>query len=106
MTYPRGMRMRRSVWLLAAAVLTMGARCEASVGGGLDTGRIESEIQSGIEEQNPGVTVSSVECPDDVRPEAGNTFTCTANVEGQGPAEVTVTQTDDQGNVRWSVGEG
>lgn len=98
--------MRRVIALLAVALLTLGARCEASVGGGLDTGQIETEIQSGIEEQNPGVTVSSVDCPDDVQAEAGNTFTCTANVEGQGPAEVTVTQTDDQGNVRWSVGEG
>jgi hypothetical protein len=100
------MRMPRAVWLLAALVLATGARCEASVGGGLDVGQIESEIQTGIEEQNPGVTVSSVDCPDEVEAEEGNTFTCTANIEGQGPAEVTVTQTDDQGNVRWSVGEG
>ncbi len=90
--------------LLAAATLfLLGARCEASVGNELNTDRLESEIQTGIEEQNPGITIESVDCPDDVPLEQGHTFTCTARDDAGNTATVDVEQTDDQGNVRWEL---
>lgn len=87
--------------LVGLAVLT-GA-CEFSFGGRtLDTDTIENEIAQGIEEQT-GISVQSVECPDDVDAEAGNTFRCTATADDGSTAPVRVTQQDDEGNVEWEL---
>jgi len=63
----------------------------------LDTAEAERQIVALTEEQ-AGVTVTDVTCPEDVELAAGTVTTCTAQVEGQ---EVTysVEQTDDEGNV-------
>jgi hypothetical protein len=63
----------------------------------LDTAEAERQIVALTEEQ-AGVTVTDVTCPEDVELAAGTVTTCTAQIEGQ---EVTysVEQTDDEGNV-------
>ena len=67
----------------------------------LDTDNLESLIQSGIQTQNPGVTVSAVDCPD--RPiQTGDVFNCTATTSA-GNVTVRVTQTEPAGQVSWEV---
>lgn len=68
----------------------------------LDDQELESEISSGIEEQT-GVTGVSVDCPSDVPLEQGNTFNCSATSDEGDVGQVQVTQTDDEGNVRWEL---
>jgi len=63
----------------------------------LDTAEAERQIAALTEEQ-AGVTVTDVSCPDDVELAAGTVTTCTAQVEGQ-EVTYTVEQTDDEGNV-------
>jgi hypothetical protein len=63
----------------------------------LDTAEAERQIVALTEEQ-AGVTVTDVTCPDDVELAAGTVSTCTAQVEGQ-EVTFTVEQTDDEGNV-------
>ncbi len=70
--------------------------------GGLDMDALEAEIQTGIESQT-GSSVVDVECPDSRPIEAGDTFTCDAELDTGEVATVGVTQDDDQGNVSWSV---
>ncbi len=64
----------------------------------LDTAEAERQIVS-ITEEQAGVTVTDVSCPEDVELAAGTVTTCTAMVEGQ-EVGYTVEQTDDEGNVR------
>ncbi len=71
-------------------------------GGGLDTEQAERVIAAGIEEQT-GATGVQVSCPEDVPMEQGNVFTCTATTADGETGTVTVTQTDDDGNVDWEV---
>ncbi|MGH2724858.1 MAG: DUF4333 domain-containing protein [Actinomycetota bacterium] len=88
--------------LVLAALLGTGA-CQFSFGGSkLDTDKIEAEVTRGIEDQT-GVAVQSVDCPDDVELEAGNTFTCTVTAEDGSTGQVDVTQQDDEGNVEWEL---
>jgi cytoskeletal protein RodZ len=63
----------------------------------LDTAEAERQIAA-IAEEQAGVTVTDVSCPDDVELAAGTVTTCTASLEGQ-EVTFTVEQTDDQGNV-------
>ena len=70
----------------------------------LDTRPIERGIERGVERDNPGTKVVSVTCPDDVERGKGVVFKC--RVRGAEPgqvAEATVTQTDDDGRVRYVV---
>ena len=67
----------------------------------LNTENLENNIVTELQRQNPGLTVSSVTCPE--RPlQVNDTFTCTA-ATSSGDVTVRVTQTDDQGNVHWVV---
>jgi hypothetical protein len=75
--------------------------CTFSAGGNLDIGGLEEEIASGIEDQTG--TAVTVDCPDEVKIEAGNTFDCTATDESGTTGTVRVTQKDDEGNVEWEL---
>jgi hypothetical protein len=93
------MTMRRASRLLLAAFAALApVGCSASV----DTDALEQQIKQELQAQ-AGVAASSVECPDDVAPEAGATFECTATTEDGSTATITVTQQDDQGNLSWEV---
>jgi hypothetical protein len=68
----------------------------------LNTDNLENVIATGIQDQNPGIVVTDVTCPD--RPiQLGDVFTCQASTEDGQNVVVTVTQTDDQGNVDWEI---
>jgi hypothetical protein len=59
----------------------------------------QSAVQNGVQQtlSQYGVTADSVSCPAKQEVKAGNTFTCTAAVDGK-PQQVTVTIQDSNGN--------
>jgi len=81
-----------------AAVIVLAAACSRP----LDVDQLESELKDQVEEEF-GTTGLTVTCPDDVKAEAGSTFTCEASDASGATMVLTVTQKDDQGNVRWNV---
>jgi hypothetical protein len=90
------------VGIVVAAVVVLGA---LAVGAfllfgtkTLDMAEAEREIAQLTEDQ-AGVAPTDVSCPAQVEARSGETFTCTASLEDQ-PMSFTVTQTDDDGNVR------
>ncbi|SFO50984.1 protein of unknown function [Geodermatophilus obscurus] len=84
--------------LAALVVAGLGIGAFFLLGGKvLDTAEAERQIVALTEEQ-AGVTVTDVTCPEDVELAAGTVSTCTAQVEGQ-EVSYTVEQTDDEGNV-------
>jgi len=86
---------------VAAAVLALGGLAVGAVllfgTTVLDTAEAERQIAA-IAEEQAGVTVTDVTCPEDVELAAGTVTTCTASLEGQ-EVTFTVEQTDDEGNV-------
>ena len=92
-------RLSRLSISLGLAGLVVGA-CGTTLQ--LNTDNLEGVIASGIQDRNPGIVVSEVTCPD--RPiQLNDMFTCQASTEDGQNVVVTVTQTDDQGNVDWEV---
>lgn len=89
----------------APAILLALPGCSFSTGGdSLDTDKLEREVVKGIKAQsNIDATVT---CPDDVKIEAGDVFTCEARAADGTTATVNVTQKDDEGNVDWRIGDG
>ncbi len=91
--------------MMAVLVALMFAACSFSFGGtSLDMDKIQDEISSGIEEQT-GVVIESVECPEEVDAEEGESFTCDVTAEDGTTAVVQVDQTDSDGNVTWEIVE-
>lgn len=87
---------------LVAAVAAGGCSVEVGTGGDeLDTQELERNIADS-EEETRGFR-PTVECPDDVEIADGDEFTCTATDPQGNTATVFVTQTDDEGNVRWRL---
>lgn len=84
--------------LLAGSLIMSVVAAGCSVTAGLDTAKVEQSIRTEIASQ-VGVTFASVECPESHPIQAGGVFSCTAMVEGGGPATVEVTQSDAAGNV-------
>lgn len=84
--------------ITAALLAVVALACSAT----LDTDSLAQQILTGIEDQ-AGVDITSVECPDDVPVEAGATFECSVTAADGTSGTVTVTQSDDQGNVTWEV---
>jgi hypothetical protein len=84
--------------VLAVLVAVALAACTRTV----NTDALEQQIAAELQAQ-ANVTPSSVDCPDDVEAEAGGTFTCTATADDGSTATITVTQQDDEGNLRWEV---
>jgi hypothetical protein len=69
----------------------------------IDTDRAEAEIKRDLAAQT-GAPLRTVRCPDKVEAEKGARFGCTA-VAGDGSRiPIRVTQTDDDGGVRWRIG--
>jgi hypothetical protein len=77
--------------LVVGAILLFGTKT-------LNTVEAERQIAQLTEDQ-AGVAPTDVSCPVDIEAQSGATFACTASLEGQ-PISFTVTQTDDDGNVR------
>jgi Domain of unknown function (DUF4333) len=95
-----GRRRRSMVWpmvrpcLLAAVAATALSACSAA---SIDTAKVEKAIEAKFDP----FSVSSVTCPEDVKPVKGGSFTCSATVEGA-DIEMQVTQDDDKGNVTFA----
>lgn len=66
------------------------------------TEEAEAAVKTGLAQQT-GVAVASVECPEMVLQGAGVVFTCMATTESGEQASINVTQTDEEGNIRWAV---
>jgi uncharacterized protein DUF4333 len=76
--------------LAAAALFVFGPRTVAPES-------VQSEIVR-ITQTAVGVVPADLRCPDEIRAQAGGTFTCTATVDGQ-PVTYDVRQDDDQGHL-------
>jgi hypothetical protein len=86
-----------SLILAVALLATFG--CGATI----DMDKAGASISEGITQQM-SLPVASVACPSESRPlKAGDVFECTARAKDGGNLIVQVTQTDDQGNVNWTV---
>ena len=97
--------MKRAHWqFLAVIVSVMVAGCDGTltVTRFLDMDRLETTLTEGLEEQT-GVVIESVECPNDVPLEAGNEFECTATDDQGNIGTIIVTQDDDEGNITWRL---
>jgi hypothetical protein len=90
-------RLTAAVAVALAGSLFLGG-CTATV----ETDALEQQIGDELAAQ-AGVVPVSVDCPDDVAAEAGATFECVATADDGSIATITVTQQDDQGNLRWEV---
>ncbi|MGY1883907.1 DUF4333 domain-containing protein [Blastococcus sp. SYSU DS0753] len=66
-----------------------------------DTAEVADRIAAESEQQT-GAVATGVDCPTDITAEAGGTFTCSAELDGQ-PVTFTVRQEDDEGNVRFDL---
>jgi hypothetical protein len=83
---------------LALVTIALFAACSRP----LDVTGLESQLKRQVED-DLGTTGLTVTCPDNVKAEAGSTFTCEASDASGATMVITVTQTDDQGNVTWKV---
>jgi hypothetical protein len=65
----------------------------------LDADKAEAQIASSIEFQT-GADVTSVDCPDDVKPEKGKRFTCEVTAADGTKATLNLRQTTEEGDVQ------
>lgn len=86
----------RAVGVLA--LVLAAAACSKT----LDSTELEGSLKDQLETQLE-VTGLTVECPDDIEAEAGDTFRCTVTGTDGSEATIAVTQTDDQGNLTWEI---
>jgi Domain of unknown function (DUF4333) len=89
--------MRRLVTAMLAAAVLAGCSYSFSTGGSdtLDPDEVEAHISEQMKKQQPNLPVSSVTCPDGIKPVQGRTFECTVDVDGaKWPIGVTITQVD------------
>jgi hypothetical protein len=84
-------------FLLAGALLATGCADKQ-----IDTKRAEVEIKRELS-SDTGVTLESVRCPDEVEAKKGDVFRCVAVARDGSRVRIKVTQTDDEGGVRWSI---
>jgi len=77
----------------------LAAACGPAV---LDDAKLQDAIKTGFAQQT-GVEVSLVDCPDDQKIATNATFNCTLTAADGTTYTIAVTQTDDKGNVHWSV---
>ena len=65
----------------------------------LDKNGLEVQLATELQQNGPALTVH---CPDGVKAQAGAVFTCTATEPSGSSFQISVTQTDDKGNVTWT----
>ncbi|MFC4126626.1 DUF4333 domain-containing protein [Nocardia rhizosphaerae] len=106
MSVSRASRMTRLLGLATVPMALALFGCNASISiGGPDYAALERDIATELDTAYAGIdrTVDSVTCPrlaDD--PKAGDTFLCTADVDGS-TVRVEVVVDDDEGGVRFST---
>jgi hypothetical protein len=101
---------RRRWWIPVVALVALLALAGAAVsallggiGGGnrLDTRALEQRIAADLSRQAGGRI--AVSCPTGVALQAGSSFSCTASDGQGGQAVVVVQQTNDKGDVTWTL---
>ena len=92
---------RKPLLLGAVALFALtGAACQTTLS--LNGDQLEQVITQQFQQQT-GVALASIDCPNDRPLQTGDTFTCTATTELDEALTLSVTQTDDQGHVNWQV---
>jgi Domain of unknown function (DUF4333) len=91
---------RAAAAIAAAALALLAAGCSPEKQ--IDTNRAEDDIKTTISAQT-GDPVRSVRCPDEVVAKKGERFRCTATVSDGSRLGVVVTQTNDDGGVRFRI---
>jgi hypothetical protein len=103
--HPRWRRVVAAVLVIALVVATTAAAIAVWRGSSaaltLDTNAIEREVGRVLTQQRGEVT--TVDCPDGVRLEAGAVMTCTTTSAAGSSGTVLVRQDNDQGDVTWRV---
>ena len=97
--YPRAMRTSHLLVGVATAASIALLGCGETV---IDSSKVEKSIGRTVIDQ-AGVHVKSVSCPKDPKAKKGATFTCTVTATDGTKGDATVTQSDDDGNVRTSA---
>jgi hypothetical protein len=82
----------------AAALAVTAVACTPD----LDTEGLEPMLKEQVQRET-GTTVTSIDCPDNVKVEAGGTFECTATETSGATFTIKVVQTDDAGHVTWEI---
>jgi hypothetical protein len=85
-----------------AAILLCVASAAVACSKTLNSGGLETELQTQLNSQldTSGITV---DCPEDIKAEAGGEFDCTGAVPAAGTITIHVKQTDADGHVTWEV---
>jgi len=68
----------------------------------LDSEKIAQNIQQDVIKQG-GISLKTVTCPNQVKPEAGSTFECVGEIDTGYTFTIPVKQQDEQGHVTWDV---
>jgi hypothetical protein len=90
---------RKPMFFVAAGLLALAsAACQTTLS--LDDANLERVLTERLQTQ--GVTVNSIDCPDDRPLQQGDSFTCSADTDA-GQLTFAVTQTDDKGNVSFQL---
>lgn len=95
--HPRG-QLRAGLLVIAPLLLSLAA---CSTSNTLEAEDLNEQIAAGL--QDMFEIEATVECPDDIEAEEGGTFECTAEDSAGTSLPVQVTQTDDDGNVDWTM---
>ena len=95
------MTKRASTTIAAAAVALLLAACSSTV----DSAELEEEIKTQLETQ-VGEELESVDCPEDISADEGDTFTCTLTDRNDTTLDVNGTFTDADGNFEVEVAGG
>jgi hypothetical protein len=90
------MRVRFARVVALAMLVMLAAGCTRV----LDKQGLEAQLAADLQASGPALTVR---CPDGVKAQVGATFQCTATDPDGSSFTITVTQTDDQGNVTWAL---
>ena len=89
----------RTARLAAVAMLVLAAAaCTKS----LDSDGLEATLQEQLTRKTAS-TITAVDCPDEIKVETGGTFECTVTEESGTTFTLILTQTDDQGHVRYDI---
>lgn len=89
---------RRLVSVVVAAAAAAGVVACAST---LDTDKLSTAIQGKLAEVD--LSASAISCPPSIPVQSGNTFECTATINGV-PVTVSVRQTSSSGDVSFDIG--
>ncbi len=96
--------MTRFALLVVVGAAALGAVGCSRAADQLDSQKVEGVVRESLTQQFDDDRVTDVACPDGLKAERGNTFDCTAKVDGE-TVRFEVTQTDDQGTVSVSAAE-